>query len=78
MSRTGKKFGFDEDIICFLLDWFKENAIWIETERPNISMKDKKDRVFFDVAKCCKARLLTENSRHYPVDELITELWELK
>ncbi len=41
-------------------------------------MKDEKDRAFFDVAKCCKAGLLTGKSRHYPVDELITELWELK
>ncbi len=73
-----KKFGFDEEIIKFLLDWFKVNAVWIETKRSDIPMRDEKDRVFFDVAKCCRARLLTGNSRHYPVDELVTELWELK
>lgn len=71
------KFGFDEDVIQFLLGWFKENAVWIETVKSDIPMKDEKDRAFFDVAKCCKARLLTGNSRHYPVDELITSLWEL-
>lgn len=73
-----KKFGFDEEIIKFLLGWFKANAVWIETKRSDIPMRDEKDRVFFDVAKCCRARLLTGNSRHYPVDELVTELWELK
>ena len=73
-----EKFGFGEEIIEFLLDWFRQNAVWIETERSDIPMRDEKDRVIFDVAKCCKARLLTGNSRHYPVDELVTELWELK
>ena len=63
-----EKFGFGEEIIEFLLDWFRQNAVWIETERSDIPMRDEKDRVFFDVAKCCKARLLTGNSRHYPVD----------
>lgn len=71
------KFSFDEDIIQFLLNWFKENAVWIETEKSDIPIKDEKDRVFYDVAKCCKARLLTGNNRHYPVDELVTSLWEL-
>lgn len=38
---------------------------------------DEKDREFFDVAKCCRARLLTGNIKHYPVDELVTALEEL-
>lgn len=40
-------------------------------------MPDEKDRVFFDVAKCCRARLLTGNMKHYPVDELVTAPEEL-
>lgn len=71
------KFGFDEEIICFLLTWFKENAVWIEVSKSDIPMKDEKDRVFFDLAKSCKARLVTGNIKHYPVDELVTALWEL-
>ena len=71
------KFGFDEKIINFLLAWFRENAIWIEVSRSNIPMKDEKDRVFYDLAKSCKARLVTGNIKHYPVDELVTALWEL-
>ena len=32
----------------------------------------------YDAAKCTKSRLVTGNNRHYPVDELVTSLWELK
>lgn len=73
-----EKFHFDSEIIEFILNWFLENAIWIEVVKSDIIMPDEKDRIFFDVAKCCKARLLTGNARHYPVDELVTLLWELK
>lgn len=72
-----EKFGFDEEIISFLLEWFKENAIWIEVSKSNIPMKDEKDRVFYDLANSCKARLVTGNIKHYSVDELVTALWEL-
>ena len=72
-----EKFGFDEEIISFLLEWFKENAIWIQVSKSNIPMKDEKDRVFYDLANSCKARLVTGNIKHYPVDELVTALWEL-
>lgn len=72
------KFGFDEDIVSFLLDWFRKNAVWIEVVKSDVPMIDEKDRVFFDVAKCCKAKLLTGNAKHYPVDEIVTSLWELK
>ncbi len=71
------KFGFDEEIIQFILNWFRENAVWIEVSESTIPMKDKKDRVFYDLAKSCKARLVTGNIKHYPVDELVTALWEL-
>lgn len=73
-----EKFNFDEDIIAYLLEWFRNNAIWIEVTKSDIPVPDEKDRIFFDVAKCCKARLLTGNIKHYPVDELVTALWELE
>lgn len=72
-----EKFGFDEDIIVYLLDWFRDNAIWVEVTKSDIQMPDEKDRVFFDVARCCRARLLTGNIKHYPVDELVTSLEEI-
>ena len=71
------KFGFDEEIIQFILNWFRENAVWIEVSESNIPMKDEKDRVFYDLAQSCRARLVTGNIKHYPIDELVTALWEL-
>ena len=71
-----ERFGFDEKIVRFLLGWFKENAIWIEPSPSNAPMPDEDDRKFLDVAHCCRARLITGNYRHYPVDEIITALWE--
>lgn len=73
-----RKFKFEEDIIEFLLLWFRENAIWIETVKSDIPMPDEKDRIFYDIARCCKARLVTGNVKHYPVDEIVTSLWEFE
>lgn len=71
------KFCFDNEIICFLLNWFKENAVWIQVLETNTPMLDEDDRAFYDLAKSCKAKLVTGNIKHYPVDELVTALWEL-
>lgn len=72
-----EKFGFNEDIIVYLLDWFRNNAVWVEVTKSDMPMPDEKDREFFDVARSCRARLLTGNIKHYPVDELVTALEEL-
>lgn len=73
-----EKFGFDEEIILYILEWFRSNAVWVEVTKSSVSVPDEKDRIFYDIAKCCKARLVTGNNKHYPVDELVTSLWELE
>lgn len=73
-----ERFGFNEEVISFILDWFKHNAIWIEVTKSQVPMPDEKDRVFYDAAKCTKSRLVTGNNHHYPVDELVTSLWEFE
>ena len=40
-------------------------------------MKDEDDRIFFDVARCENAKLITRNYKDYPVHELITPIDEL-
>lgn len=40
-------------------------------------MKDEDDRIFFDVAKCVGAKLITRNYTDYPVHELITLIDEM-
>ena len=73
-----ERFGFDEEVISYILDWFRDNAIWIEVTKSQIPMPDEKDRVFYDAAKCTESKLVTGNNRHYPVDELVTSLWEFE
>lgn len=72
------RFGFEKETIEFILEWFRENAVWVEVNKSSIPMPDEKDRIFYDVARCCQAKLLTGNNKHYPVDEFVTSLWELK
>lgn len=46
-----EKFGFDEEIIAYILDWFKNNAIWAEVTKSSVFVPDEKDRIFYDIAK---------------------------
>ncbi|MBR4513785.1 MAG: PIN domain-containing protein [Lachnospiraceae bacterium] len=58
----------------------KVKAIWIEplpTTQHEVEMSDEDDRIFFDVAKCLKIKLVTRNLKHYPVHELRTSIDEL-
>lgn len=72
------RFGLGEDIINYILNWFIDHALWVEPQQSCAPMPDEKDRIFYDVAKSCRARLITGNFKHYPVDECVTALWELK
>lgn len=72
------KFGLSEEIVSYILNWFINNTLWVEPRQSCVSMLDEKDRIFYDLAKSCKARLITGNFKHYPTDECVTALWELK
>lgn len=72
------KFRLSEDIVSYILNWFISNALWVEPRQSCVSMPDEKDRIFYDIAKSCKAKLITGSFKHYPVDECVTALWELK
>ena len=63
-----------------LILWISENALCIEplaTTQDMIEMKDEDDRIFFDLAKCLNAKLITRNYKHFPVHELVTLIDEL-
>lgn len=68
------KFHFRNSDIKFVLEWFEKNAIMIETIKSNINMIDESDRVFYDLAKSCGAKLITGNSKHFPTDEVVLSL----
>ena len=60
--------------------WIKRNGMFIEpkpTTQDEVEMRDEDDRIFFDVAKCVGAKLVTRNYKHFPVHELVTLIDEL-
>ena len=74
------QLGIDASVMRELISWIDENAYHIEplpTSDARVEMKDEDDRIFFDVAKCLNARLVTRNYKDYPVHELITLIDEL-
>lgn len=74
------KFNIPENIIVTIIKWFRENAIFIEVEEEQYTcnVSDKKDAAFYAAAKATKSRLVTGNVKHYPIEEMITMLWEMK
>lgn len=75
-----KKFCFEEDVIQYLLKWFRDNALFVEVNEEDYlsdDVIDSKDAVFFVAARATKARLVTGNIKHYPVVEFRTMLWEM-
>ena len=62
-----------------ILNWFNSNTVFIEVEQALYAdmVKDSKDASFYAAAKCTKAKLVTGNVKHYPVEEMITVLWEM-
>lgn len=66
--------------VIFWLMWVRLHAMFIEPKpstQEEVEMGDEDDRVFFDTAKCAKAKLITRNYRHYPVHELVTLIDEI-
>ena len=62
------------------VEWITRNAVFIEprpSEQSFVEMKDEDDRIFFDVAKCARAKLVTRNIKDYPVHEIITPVEEI-
>lgn len=58
----------------------KISSLWIEplpTNNSQVKMIDEDDRIFFDLARCLKIKLITDNIKHYPVHELRCTLDEL-
>lgn len=75
-----EKFGFDEEDIEFIVDWFWKNALIVEVNKEDYwtdEVLDEKDVAFYIIAKATKSRLVTGNIKHYPVEEMRTMIWEL-
>lgn len=74
------RLGINSDDAEMIIKLLEKHAIIIEpnpSTKDRVDMRDEKDRIFFDVAKCLGAKLITRNYRDYPVHELITLIDEL-
>lgn len=63
------KFGFSENEVNALLDWIEFYGKSVVASSLNINFIDEEDKKFFEVAKYCKAKLITGNLKHFPKDE---------
>jgi len=62
------KFGFSKSEINSLLDWFESIGRSIVSEPCDSSFIDEADKKFYEVAKFCRAKLITGNLKHFPDD----------
>jgi predicted nucleic acid-binding protein len=65
------KFNFTDWEIAALLSQIEHQGCSVVAEPLNLSFIDEDDLKFFEVARHCKARLITGNLRHYPDDPIV-------
>ena len=65
------KLAFQSVQIEELLNEITNKGLHMTVFPSSISMIDEDDRKFYDVAKSCKAYLITGNIKHYPKESLI-------
>ena len=73
-----KKFNFSPEKQAAFINKIKE--VGIPTDVPSSSsvpFADESDRIFFDLARFCKAILITGNKRHYPDEPFVVSPAEL-
>ena len=65
------KFRFRPSEIHALLDFFKQSGNSVVVPPIDIPFSDQSDRKFYEVAKYCRAILITGNLKHFPDDDKI-------
>lgn len=68
------KFGFTNDEINALLGGIQINGMSVLAEPLDIPFTDESDKKFYEVAKFCRATLITGNIRHFPKDSRVTDV----
>jgi putative PIN family toxin of toxin-antitoxin system len=62
-----KNFGFTEEIINDLIDYFRNDGEFIYSEYTNVTFSDDTDKKFYEVFKSGEAEyLITGNIKHFP------------
>ncbi len=68
------KFCFSDGEINSLLDWFETNGRSVITDPIEGEFIDRSDQKFYEVAKFCHAKLITDNIKYFPKDPLVTSV----
>jgi putative PIN family toxin of toxin-antitoxin system len=67
-----KEFGFSADIISNLIDYFRNDGEFVNSEIINMKFLDETDKKFYEVYKSGEAHyLITGNKKHFPKDDRI-------
>jgi len=69
LSRA--KFGFDEWEVTDFLSQIKHDGMSIVAKAVDMLFADESDRKFYEVAKQCKAKLITGNLKHFPNENFV-------
>jgi putative PIN family toxin of toxin-antitoxin system len=65
-----KNFGFTKEIIDDLIEYFRNDGEFINSEYSNIKFTDDTDKKFYEVFKSGEARcLITGNKKHFPKEK---------
>jgi putative PIN family toxin of toxin-antitoxin system len=71
------KFGFSEwEVIAVLAQIENEGISVVPCPLPDISFTDEDDRKFYEVARHCRAKLITGNGKHFPKDDTVLTVKE--
>ena len=63
---TRPKFKFSAWQVDFLMETIERDGISVSSPpRLNVPFSDESDRMFYEVAECCNAPLVTGNLRHF-------------
>ncbi|MCL1998286.1 MAG: putative toxin-antitoxin system toxin component, PIN family [Turicibacter sp.] len=68
---TRPHFNFAEEKWREFLDGVEKHGTFCDPPPSTIPLPDETDRCFYDVAKFCKATLITGNTKHYPSEDFI-------
>ena len=67
-----KEFGFNEEIINDMINYFKHEGEFVNAEHQNIEFIDETDKKFYEVYKYGEAQyLITGNLKHFPEEDTI-------
>jgi len=64
-------FNFNKEKRQKFLDSVRKHGTFCDPPPSTIPLPDETDRCFYDVAKFCKAILITGNTKHYPSENFI-------